>query len=177
MTNSLSHDIELKTFYHTGSTATATDSANCVIGIPVTSATSGKTDAFKYFGPSELNVLRATLQSQLAGYECLFPRRPIVQNARLGYGVLFMTQTEQAKAEFLQEVQSIEGASVQVRGRGSLMERTIRVVVPDIRGTVADRVYDLETSIHRQYGSVNLGIRITEAQHDDTKMARALNVE
>ena len=87
--------------------------------------------------------------------------------------------TEQAKREFLRQVREIPEVFVRTDGGNTLPEQAIRVVVPDILGSIADQVSALEVRIRKQYRHARLSLEIEEAEecHDDCASVEASNIE
>lgn len=76
-----------------------------------------------------------------------------------------MTHTEKAKKAFLERVSQIPGVSVHIHGGRTLGEQSMRVIVPDILGTVASQVRMAEIRIRRDFRDVKLNLNIEEAEN------------
>jgi hypothetical protein len=58
---------------------------------------------------------------------------------------------DMARLDFVRSVNEIPGITVEVVGAETLSDQSIRVIVPDVLGPIADQVYAVLVRIRRQY--------------------------
>ena len=75
-----------------------------------------------------------------------------------------LSETEQARRDFIHQARKIADISIQTRHNNTLAEQSILIIVPDILGSAADQVSALEVRIRRQYRHARLNIEFEVAE-------------